>query len=129
MDFKSGAELLALCEKEGLPISQVMLRREAELGEAAPEKLRRRMGQALEIMTVSAGASLREPGRSMGGLIGGEAKRVFDHLPQSLCGPVLSRAAAYAMAVLEVSSSMGLIVAAPTAGSAGVVPGVLLALG
>ena len=73
MDFKSGAELLALCEKEGLPISQVMLRREAELGEAAPEKLRRRMGQALEIMTVSAGASLREPGRSMGGLIGGEA--------------------------------------------------------
>lgn len=65
----------------------------------------------------------------MGGLIGGEAKRVFDHLPQSLCGPVLSRAAAYAMAVLEVSSSMGLIVAAPTAGSAGVVPGVLLALG
>lgn len=129
MDFKSGAELLALCEKEGSPISQVMLRREAELGEAAPEKLRRRMGQALEIMTVSAGASLREPGRSMGGLIGGEAKRVFDHLPQSLCGPVLSRAAAYAMAVLEVSSSMGLIVAAPTAGSAGVVPGVLLALG
>ena len=129
MDFKSGAELLALCEKEGLPISQVMLRREAELGEAAPEKLRRRMGQALEIMTVSAGASLREPGRSMGGLIGGEAKRVFDHLPQSLCGPVLSRVAAYAMAVLEVSSSMGLIVAAPTAGSAGVVPGVLLALG
>lgn len=129
MDFKSGAELLALCEKEGLPISQVMLRREAELGEAAPEKLRRRMGQALEIMTVSAGTSLREPGRSMGGLIGGEAKRVFDHLPQSLCGPVLSRAAAYAMAVLEVSSSMGLIVAAPTAGSAGVVPGVLLALG
>ncbi len=129
MDFKSGAELLALCEKEGLPISQVMLRREAELGEAAPEKLRHRMGRALEIMTVSAGASLREPGRSMGGLIGGEAKRVFDHLPQSLCGPVLSRAAAYAMAVLEVSSSMGLIVAAPTAGSAGVVPGVLLALG
>ena len=128
MDFKSGAELLALCEKEDLPISQIMLRRETELGESSPEELRRRMGRALEIMTEAAGTPLVKPGRSMGGLIGGEAKRVFDHLPQSLCGPVLSRAAAYAMAVLEVSSSMGLIVAAPTAGSAGVVPGVLLAL-
>ena len=34
----------------------------------------------------------------------------------------------YAMAVLEVNASMGLIVAAPTAGSAGVVPGMMLAL-
>ena len=42
---------------------------------------------------------------------------------------MLSRAIAYSMAVLEVNASMGLIVAAPTAGSSGVVPGVLLALG
>lgn len=34
----------------------------------------------------------------------------------------------YAMAVLETNASMGLIVAAPTAGSSGIVPGVLLAL-
>lgn len=34
----------------------------------------------------------------------------------------------HAMAVLEVNTSMGLIVAAPTAGSAGILPGVLLAL-
>lgn len=40
----------------------------------------------------------------------------------------MSRAITYAMAVLEVNSSMGLIVAAPTAGSSGIVPGLLLAL-
>ena len=40
----------------------------------------------------------------------------------------MSRAITYAMAVLEVNASMGVIVAAPTAGSSGVVPGVLLAL-
>ena len=38
------------------------------------------------------------------------------------------KAMIYAMAVLEVNASMGLIVAAPTAGSAGVVPGMMLAL-
>lgn len=47
---------------------------------------------------------------------------------KSICGLVLSKAIAYSMAVLEVNASMGLIVAAPTAGSAGVLPGVLLAL-
>ena len=41
---------------------------------------------------------------------------------------VLEKAITYAVAVLETNASMGLIVAAPTAGSAGVVPGMLLAL-
>ena len=40
----------------------------------------------------------------------------------SICGPVLSKAIAYSMAVLETNTTMGLIVAAPTAGSSGVIP-------
>ena len=47
---------------------------------------------------------------------------------KNICGDVLQKAMTYAMAVLEVNASMGLIVAAPTAGSAGVVPGMMLAL-
>lgn len=43
-------------------------------------------------------------------------------------GGVFSKAATYAMAVLETNASMGRIVAAPTAGSAGVLPGVIMAL-
>mgnify|MGYP000016575588 CR=1 FL=1 len=46
----------------------------------------------------------------------------------SILSGVLGRAVIYAMAVLEVNTSMGLIVAAPTAGSSGIVPGLLLAL-
>ena len=66
----------------------------------------------------------------MGGLIGGEAKKLAQHAAKghSICGDVLHKAAQYAMAVLEVNASMGLIVAAPTAGSAGVLPGMLFAL-
>ena len=47
---------------------------------------------------------------------------------RNVCGEPISSAAAYAMAVLETNASMGRIVAAPTAGSAGVIPGVLLSL-
>ena len=49
-------------------------------------------------------------------------------LAPSLMGPVQTDAVARAMAVLERSAAMGVIVAAPTAGSAGVVPGCVLAL-
>ncbi|MDR0390017.1 MAG: L-serine ammonia-lyase, iron-sulfur-dependent, subunit alpha, partial [Spirochaetaceae bacterium] len=45
-----------------------------------------------------------------------------------VCGTLMSRAACFAMAIMEVNASMGLIVAAPTAGSSGVLPGALLAV-
>lgn len=66
----------------------------------------------------------------MGGLIGGESRKLYEFQFQvkSLCGNVLSRSITYAMATLETNASMGLIVASPTAGSAGIVPGLLLAL-
>ena len=130
MDFKSASELLALCRRENLPISEVMRRREVELGETAREAVDRRMARVLEIMGESAALPLKEPARSTGGLIGGESRKLYDHAArgEAICGPVLQRALAYAMGVSEVNASMGLIVAAPTAGSAGVVPGLLLAL-
>ena len=130
MDFKSASELLALCRQENLPISEVMRRREVELGETVREAVDRRMARALEIMGESAALPLKEPARSTGGLIGGESRKLYDHAArgEAICGPVLQRALAYAMGVSEVNASMGLIVAAPTAGSAGVVPGLLLAL-
>ena len=119
MDFKNAAGLLMLCEKHECPISEIMIRRECDLAETDRESLDMRMKKALEIMKKSSAEPLVKPRRSMGGLIGGEARLVELHRQEgkSICGNVLSKAIAYAMGVLEVSSSMGLIVAAPTAGS------------
>lgn len=130
MEFKNANELLALCRQEGCPISEIMRRRECILGETTVDAVTRRMSRVLEIMRQSATIPLTSPIRSMGGLIGGEAKHLAAHAAQKkdICGPVLQKAVTYAMAVLEVNASMGLIVAAPTAGSSGVVPGLLLAL-
>ena len=130
MDFKSANELLNLCEENQLPISEVMRQRECLLGEVPRDSVNHRMGKAWEIMRSSATQPLKKPIKSMGGLIGGEAKKLEAHdaKNKSICGDVLEKAITYAMAVLEVNASMGLIVAAPTAGSAGVVPGMMLAL-
>ena len=130
MDFKSGAELLALCGEYQCPISEIMKRRECSLGETDQRTVTARMRKAWEIMKESASSPITSPRKSIGGLIGGEARLLREHdaAGKSICGSVLSRAIAYACAVLEVNTSMGLIVAAPTAGSSGVVPGLLLAL-
>ena len=130
MDFKSAKELLDLCEENQLPISEVMRQRECLLGEVPRDAVDHRMAKAWKIMHASATQPLKKPIKSMGGLIGGEAKKLETHYnkKKNICGDVLQKAMTYAMAVLEVNASMGLIVAAPTAGSAGVVPGMMLAL-
>ena len=130
MDFKNAKELLALCQEKKLPISEVMRQREILLGETTAEIVDQRMDRVLEIMKDAAFSPIKDPVISMGGLIGGEARRLceFHDLGKSLCGDVLGKGVTYAMATLETNASMGLIVASPTAGSAGIVPGMMLAL-
>ena len=130
MDFRNGKELLDLCRKHNLLISEVMREREITCGNMTNEQIDARLKEILTIMKDAAHTPLETPTRSIGGLIGGEAKKTyeFSQTDNNLCGTFLSKAISYSMAVLEVNATMGLIVAAPTAGSAGVLPGVLLAL-
>lgn len=129
MNFIDGKELLNLCHTHHLTISEVMIRREMELFHASREEILKRMAHAYEIMKNAALRALEEDLVSMGGLIGGESKRLFAHANKgSVCGEMMSKAISYAAGILEVNSSMGLIVAAPTAGSSGVIPGVFLAM-
>lgn len=130
MNFTNGAQLLEYCEKEKKKISKAMFEREITQLEQPEEKTRARMKKAWSIMKTAAGRPLKEDIVSMGGMIGGESKKLhaLRNEGRNICGSVVSKAIAYAMGVLEVNASMGLIVAAPTAGSSGVLPGVFCAL-
>lgn len=130
MDFNTAEELLALCEKENKPISEIMRLREIVYGEDDAATVDAKMRKSLGIMRNSVHKPLNEIVRSMGGMIGGEAAKLEKRRAEgkSICGNVLTKALIYSQAVLEMNASMGVIVAAPTAGSAGVVPSVLFAL-
>ena len=130
MDFYTGQELFKRCRENSLSISDIMKLREITNTHLTEDGVNEKLQTALNIMKNAAHKPIEKPIKSIGGLIGGEAKKVSDHAAsgKNICGPVLSKAIAYSMAVLEENASMGLIVAAPTAGSAGVLPGVLLAL-
>lgn len=132
LDFASGEALLELCKKDNYSLSQAFLEREkalaSSLGKAGESQ--DYLSYVLQVMKESASQPLHKTVPSMGGLIGGEAHRLQSLYNNngSLVDEQLAKALSYAMAVLETNASMGRIVAAPTAGSAGVVPGVLLAL-
>ena len=128
MDFGRATELLELCEKENIALSEAMIRREETISHLNREQIIENMAHAYDIMKGAIKKALTQDLVSIGGLIGGEAKKIYAHKNRSVCGEIMSKAASYAMGVLEVNTSMGLIVAAPTAGSAGVIPGVFVAL-
>ena len=128
MDFNNAKGLLELCDNNNLSISEVMKIREFEEGISSKEEIKNKMKRVLEIMRDSATMPVNTPIKSMGGLIGGEAGKLNKYREKSIGGVLLNKAIMYAMAVLECNASMGLIVAAPTAGSSGVVPGLILAI-
>ena len=130
MDFNTAEELLEICKKEDKPISEIMRLREIIYGEVNADEVDSRIKKSLEIMRNSAHKPLNNIVRSIGGMIGGEASKLETRRVEgkSICGNVLTKALIYSQAVLEVNASMGVIVAAPTAGSAGVLPAVLFAL-
>lgn len=131
LGFETGAQLLELCERHNMTIGEVMRNRELTLCERL-QNVDEKMLHVLEVMREETTDPLRNPRPSLGGLLGGQAQTIWkhkSHYAPALMGDTLTTCVAYAMAVLERSATMGVIVAAPTAGSAGVVPGAVLGVG
>ncbi|EGW38636.1 L-serine ammonia-lyase, iron-sulfur-dependent, subunit alpha [Desulfosporosinus sp. OT] len=115
-------------EARGVKISQVVCQNQMEELEQSEQALFQRMSKNLRVMRESVEAGLSGERRSLSGLVGGDAAKVEARWKkgESLTGGLMSSAIARALAVAEVNACMGKIVAAPTAGSCGVLPAVLL---
>ena len=132
-DFVSGSELFARCAQERGSIAQTFRRREEALAalNGTDAAIDAYLDRVLDVMRNAAHAPLGHGTSSTGGLIGGEAHAIIASTEAgvpTLLDPLGITATAFALATLETNASMGRIVATPTAGSAGVVPAVLLAL-
>ncbi|MDO5112200.1 MAG: L-serine ammonia-lyase, iron-sulfur-dependent, subunit alpha [Clostridia bacterium] len=126
--FSTGVELLALCEREKAPISAVMQLREESFGDFTRAQMRAEMAKNLAVMRASIQKGLEEEHESVSGLSGKDAQRLSAYSGDALMGKTMAEVCAASMAVVEVNASMGRIVAAPTAGACGILPGALLTL-
>ncbi len=132
LDFPTAHALLEYCTAHSLTIAQAFRAREEALGASHGEStdIDGYLDRVLAVMRAAATEPAEQPITAMGGLIGGEARKLVlrQQSGKALISGQLARAARYAMAVLETNAGMGCIVAAPTAGSSGVIPGTLLTL-
>lgn len=126
--FNSISELISLCEEHNLKISEVSLKYHAYSMDLSEEETFSYMKNNLDIMKESVQKGMAKGTVSTSGLTGGMAYKMNEyvksnkHLSGEFVGNVISRA----LAVSECNACMGKIVAAPTAGSSGIVPATLL---
>lgn len=120
--------LIQLARENHSSIGQAMAKQEAALKQQNEAEVLAQMEKNWQVMKESIATGIENPQRSKGGLIGGEGRKLYDYCQSGaplLSGQSVMEAVSYALAVAEVNATMGRIVACPTAGSCGIVPGVL----
>lgn len=122
-------EWVRMARRHGTLARAAVAAQAAESG-VTEESVRAAMTHHLHCMQEAARNGLDEKLHSVSGLTGGQAARLLQYYQQgsSLCGSILGKAEVYALATAECNACMGKIVAAPTAGACGILPGAILAM-
>ncbi|PTM59117.1 L-serine ammonia-lyase, iron-sulfur-dependent, subunit alpha [Desmospora activa] len=127
MDFRTVAELVELAETEGLSISEVMIQKEMETFAKSRADVFSQMEKNLDVMEKAVHKGLKGI-HSHSGLSGGDAAKIRRHMeeaPVLLSGKAVLDTVSRATAVSETNAAMGTVVATPTAGACGILPGCL----
>lgn len=126
--FNKAEELIRLCNEKNKRISEIVIEKEIKLNKTSYEDIMDRMRNVLQIMKESSKVGLDKEIKSVSGLTGGDAKKLEDYRKstETISGDIIISAMAKAFSTSEVNASMGKIVAAPTAGSSGIIPSALL---
>lgn len=129
LEYSSIAELCRAAEQAGSTISQTALADQAEQMEQPADVLYQRMADSLGVMRDAVRAGMDPELRSTSGLTGGDAAKMARYAERGgITGTFLNRTVARAIAVSEYNAAMGKVVAAPTAGSCGILPGTIVSM-
>ena len=126
--YKSLADAIRDAEATGRTLSQAALDAESADQGRTVEDIRAVLARALVVMRGAIDQGMVGDLYSASGLVGGDAAKLRTGPPGPLAGTLFRDVLARALAVQEVNAAMGVIVAAPTAGGAGVLPAVLTGL-
>ena len=129
LEYMTIAELTAAAREQGKRLSEVVLADQSAQIEVPAEELYARMERSLDVMQDAIRAGMDPDLRSTSGLTGGDAAKMHAYAATGgMTGGFLNKAMARAIAVAEYNAAMGKIVAAPTAGSCGIIPGTVLSM-
>jgi len=126
--YRALADAIRDAEQQGISLAQLALETEAKDQGRPIDDIRAALRRALVVMRGAVERGMVGDLHSASGLVGGDAAKLRDGPPGPLAGTPFRDVLARALAVQEVNAAMGVIVAAPTAGGAGVLPAVLTGL-
>lgn len=123
-DFK---EWKAYCEEKNVKLYEPVLEYESEQKGRDEQMVWDGLQQAYDVMREAVKTGLEEEMTSRSGMINNGAKKVYKN-KISVLDPSFQKLIARALAAKEVNSCMGRVVAAPTAGASGILPGTMFTL-
>jgi L-serine dehydratase len=126
--YKSLADAIRDAEEKQISLSRLALETESRDQGRPVAEIRAALRRALDVMRGAVAQGMTGDMYSSSGLDGGDAAKLSTGPAGPLAGTPFRDILARALAVQEVNAAMGVIVAAPTAGGAGVLPAVLTGL-
>ncbi len=128
--YTSLSKILEISKNESRPLSELVLEWEAADTELSKGDIYNKMAECLLVMEQAAKDGCDKDLRSTSGLTGGDAYKLkkFKEEGKSLLSESFSDSLITAVAVSELNAAMGKIVAAPTAGSCGIIPAAIITL-
>ncbi|KAF1683063.1 L-serine ammonia-lyase, iron-sulfur-dependent, subunit alpha [Veillonella sp. R32] len=126
--YETLADLMHLSETHELPVWEIVIRAEMEATGESREAIEGEALRRVQIFKDSVVNGIEDRKRTLSGMSGGQAHILLEHTPR-LLSPVAYKALTYAIAVNEANAKMFRVVACPTAGSCGVMPGCMCAVG
>jgi L-serine dehydratase len=123
-------ELIEICTREQKTIGEIMLMMEIEKSGKDQETIISMMEERLLKMKEAVDSGINDSSTAPSGISGGDAVKMKDYVNQgkALTGPYIRDSMTFSLATSECNARMGVIVATPTAGAAGILPGVLFSL-
>ncbi len=125
--FESFEDWRNLCEEKKSPLFQPVLEYEMTQRERSEEEIWSGLAAAYQVMKEAVQTGLSEEMQSYSGMIENGAKKVYRH-PVTVLSKEFQTLISRALAAKEVNSCMGRVVAAPTAGASGILPGTMVTL-
>src|SRR6266513_5710142 len=126
--YRSLREAIRDAELRKITLARLALEAESKDQGRPVAEIRAALKRALDVMRSAIAQGLTGEHKSTSGLVGGDAAKLRTGPPGPLAGTPFRDVLARALAVQEINAAMGVIVAAPTAGGAGVLPAVLTGL-
>ena len=117
VNFNSIKELIELAKENRTTIGKITMEYEMEHSFDSKEHMIKSMEDNWRVMQESIERGVSNKDKSLSGLTGGDAIKIYAHRDNSYTGKTVMTAAASAVGVSEVNAVMGRIVACPTAGS------------